>query len=202
VADISIEALIEKALTESAQLKLQVAKDLKNEIAAAAKLIGDVFLAGGKLLLCGNGGSAADAQHIAGEFVGRFRIERAALPAVALNVNTSVLTAIGNDYGFDRVFSRQVEALAVAGDVVLGISTSGQSENVAVAMDTARRIGCKTIALVGQTLGKVGTGSDVAIAIPSTDTPRIQESHIAVSHVICDLVEQRVAAELSKESSL
>ncbi|MDO8682977.1 MAG: D-sedoheptulose 7-phosphate isomerase [Armatimonadota bacterium] len=198
--DTNTETLIVKALTESAQLKLQVAKELRNEIAAAAKLIGDVFLAGGKLLLCGNGGSAADAQHIAGEFVGRFRIERAALPAIALNVNTSVLTAIGNDYGFEKVFARQVEAMAVAGDALFGISTSGQSENVALAMDVARSKGCKTIALIGGVLGRVGEKADIAIAIPSRDTPRIQESHIAVAHVICDLVEQRVAAELSKES--
>jgi len=198
MANKDVEALIEESLTQSAQLKLRVARECSEAIAAAAQLIGDAFLNGGKLLLCGNGGSAADAQHIAGEFIGRFRMERAALPALALNVNTSVLTAIGNDYGFERAFARQVEAMAVSGDVLIGISTSGRSENVALAMDAARRAGCRTIALVGQTLGRVGQDADVAISIPSSDTPRIQESHITVAHVICELVEKRVVAELSK----
>ncbi|MDO8588899.1 MAG: D-sedoheptulose 7-phosphate isomerase [Armatimonadota bacterium] len=196
------EDLIERSLKESAQLKLLVARDLKGVIMDAAQVIGDALLAGNKVLLCGNGGSAADAQHIAGEFVGRFLIERAALPALALSVNTSVLTAIGNDYGFDNVFARQVEALARDGDVLIGISTSGQSTNVAVAMEAAGRIGCRTIALVGQTPGRIGAAAEVTIAIPSSTTPRIQESHIAVAHVICDIVERRVAAELAKEVGL
>jgi len=190
--------LIEESLVESSQLKLRVARDCVEAIAEAARLIGDAFLNGRKVLLCGNGGSAADAQHIAGEFVGRFRLERAALPAIALNVNTSVVTAIGNDYGFERIFARQVEALAVPGDVLIGISTSGESENVALAMEVARGAGCGTVALVGQTLGRVGAEADVAISIPSSDTPRIQESHIAVAHIVCELVERRVVAEASK----
>jgi D-sedoheptulose 7-phosphate isomerase len=202
VADKQTEDLIVNSLTESAELKLRVARELKGIIAEAAQVIGDALLAGGKVLLCGNGGSAADAQHIAGEFVGRFLIERSAWPAIALTVNTSVLTAIGNDYGFDRVFARQVEALATAGDVLIGFSTSGQSPNVALAMDAARGIGCKTIAMVGEAPGRVGTNADVTIAIPSTATPRVQESHIAVAHVICDIVERRVAAALAEEAEL
>ena len=196
MTDADTQDLIERSLAESAELKLRVAKELRNDIAGAAKLIGDAFLAGGKLLLCGNGGSAADAQHIAGEFVGRFKIERAALPAIALHVNTSVLTAVANDYGFDTVFARQVEALGAEGDVVVGISTSGSSENVVRAMEAARRVGCKAVAMVGANPGRVGSLADITIAIPSTDTPRIQESHIAVAHVICDIVERRVAAEM------
>lgn len=199
--DMQTEDLIVKSLTDSAELKLRVARDLKSAIADAARLIGDALLAGHKIMLCGNGGSAADCQHIAGEFVGRFLIERAAWPALALNVNTSVLTAIGNDYGFDKVFSRQVEALAVEGDVLIGFSTSGMSPNVAMAMDAARKMGCKTIAMVGMSPGTVGENADVVVAVPSKQTPRVQESHITVSHIICDIVEQRVVAETAKKDS-
>jgi D-sedoheptulose 7-phosphate isomerase len=192
--DMQTEDLIVKSLTDSAELKLRVARELKSVIADAARLTGDALLAGHKVLLCGNGGSAADAQHIAGEFVGRFLIERAAWPAIALSVNTSVLTAVGNDYGFEKVFARQVEALALPGDVLFGFSTSGGSANVALAMDAARRLGCRTVAMVGAAPGTVGANADVTIAVPSVVTPRVQESHIAISHIICDIVERRIVA--------
>ena len=202
MADIGIAELIERSLTESAELHLQVARELKSPIAHAAQLVSDAFLSGGKLLLCGNGGSAADAQHIAAEFLGRFLVERVGWPAVALDANTSALTAIGNDYGFDRVFARQVEAFATEADVLMGISTSGESRNVEQAIAAARAVGCKTIALVGATPGRVGHGADVVIAVPSVVTPRIQESHIAVAHVICDIVERCLAARTAKEVGL
>jgi len=146
---------------------------------------------GHKVLVMGNGGSAADAQHLAGELVGRFLRERRALPAVALTTDTSVLTAVGNDYGYEQVFARQVEALAEAGDVCVGISTSGGSRNVVLALEKARDKGCVTVGLTGRDGGEVGRRSDLWIGVPSSKTPRIQEAHILVIHILCDLVEQR-----------
>lgn len=159
-------------------------------ITETAELLVDRFKNGGKLLVMGNGGSAADAQHFVAEMVGRFKLERAALPAVALSTDTSILTAIGNDYGFDSVFSRQVEALAAAGDVVIGISTSGNSPNVLKALELARERGCRTIGLLGKDGGSIKAVCDLALIIPSSDTPRIQEGHITIIHIICDLVEK------------
>jgi D-sedoheptulose 7-phosphate isomerase len=146
--------------------------------------------AGKKLLLMGNGGSAADAQHFAAEIVGRFRLERRGLPAIALSTDTSILTAIGNDYGFETIFRRQVEAHAVAGDVVIGISTSGSSKNVFTAMSLAREIGCLTIALLGRDGGTIKDIVDLDLTIPSQDTPRVQEGHITIIHILCDLIEK------------
>ncbi len=147
---------------------------------------------GHKLLLFGNGGSAADSQHIAAEFVSRFVMERQALPAIALTVDTSILTATGNDYHFDRVFARQVEALGQAGDVALGISTSGNSPNVLKAMEEARRKGLKTVAFTGETGGKLKDAVDICLMVPSRNTARIQESHIMVAHIICGAVEREL----------
>jgi len=158
-------------------------------IASAAGAIIDCLRGGGKLLLAGNGGSAADAQHIAAEFVGRFRRERAALPAVALTTDSSNLTAIGNDYGFERVFARQVEALADAGDVVWLFSTSGHSANVLSAADAARERGAKVIAFAGGDGGELARRADVALIVPETLTARVQEGHQLAYHIVCDLVE-------------
>lgn len=161
-------------------------------IAAVAESIVKAMQQGRKLLLFGNGGSAADAQHIAAEFVGRFAIERAALPAFALSVNTSCLTAIGNDYGFDQVFARQIEAFGKPGDVAMGISTSGNSPNVLLGVAKAKEIGLTTVALTGDSGGKMKTDADYCIGVPSSETPRIQECHILIGHVISELVEKAI----------
>jgi D-sedoheptulose 7-phosphate isomerase len=153
-------------------------------------MLSTALAAGKKLLLMGNGGSAADAQHFAAEIVGRFRLERRGLPAIALSTDTSILTAIGNDYGFETIFRRQVEAHAVAGDVVIGISTSGSSKNVFTAMSLAREIGCLTIALLGRDGGTIKDIVDLDLTIPSQDTPRVQEGHITIIHILCDLIEK------------
>ena len=163
---------------------------LMDGISRAAVMIGDALNDGKKLLLMGNGGSAADAQHFAAEIVGRFLMERRGLPAMALSTDTSILTAIGNDYGFEAIFRRQVEALASEGDVVIGISTSGTSENVFSALSLARQMGCKTVGLLGKDGGTIRDIVDIDLTVPSKDTPRIQEGHIMMIHIICDLVEK------------
>jgi D-sedoheptulose 7-phosphate isomerase len=160
------------------------------QIAAMAGLLVDAFKNGNKLLAMGNGGSAADSQHFVAEIVGRFKLERRALPAIALSTDTSILTAIGNDYGFDAVFSRQVEAHAAAGDVVVGISTSGNSPNVLKALLLARERGCRTIGLLGKDGGGIKAACDLPLVVPASDTPRIQEAHITIIHIVCDLVEK------------
>ena len=147
------------------------------------------LLAGGKILLLGNGGSAADCQHIAAEIVGRYKRERRGLPAIALTTDTSILTAVGNDYGFEHVFSRQVEALCTPKDVVIGLSTSGNSPNVLAAIHTARQIGALTIGLTGGGGGKLAQCCDLSLVVASNDTPRIQEAHILVGHMLCDLID-------------
>ncbi len=144
---------------------------------------------GHKLLLCGNGGSAADCQHLAAEFVNRFKIDRPPLPAIALTTDTSALTAIGNDFGYDQIFLKQVQALATAGDVLLGISTSGTSPNVIIALKEAKQKGCITIGMTGQSEGEMPALCDYMIAIPSSDTAIIQELHIAAGHILCHLVD-------------
>jgi D-sedoheptulose 7-phosphate isomerase len=158
------------------------------------------FRQGNKLLICGYGGSAADAQHVAGEFINRFRFEHAALPAIALTTDTSVLTCIGNDTDFENIFSRQVEALAKPGDILVGISTSGGSPNILKALEAARMLGVVTIAFTGENgSAKMGPLSDLCLVVPSADTPRIQESHIFVWHVICAIVEQDMFLKPAKE---
>lgn len=187
-------ARVREILLESADVKRALAEEAGAAIAAAASLVAETFARGGKLLLFGNGGSAADAQHLAGELTGRFRRERDALPAIALTANTSDLTAIGNDYAFDRVFSRLVAAYGREGDAVLAISTSGNSPNVLEAVREARHRGLRSIGLTGRGGGKLAPAVDVAIVVPSADTQRIQESHIAVGHVLCELVEEALFA--------
>ncbi len=169
---------------------------LTTGISRAAAMIVDALKDGKKLLIMGNGGSAADAQHFAAEIVGRFLMERRGLPAMALSTDTSILTAIGNDYGFEAIFRRQVEALASEGDVVIGISTSGTSENVFSALSLARKMGCRTVGLLGRDGGTIRDIADIDLTVPSKDTPRIQEGHIMMIHIICDLVEKRLFPEL------
>jgi D-sedoheptulose 7-phosphate isomerase len=179
-----------------AVLELLLAKtEVLSLIAKASSLMVDAFQRGNKVLLFGNGGSAADAQHIAAEFVGRFAFDRPALPALALNVNSSSITAIANDHGFDRVFSRQIEALARSGDVAVGISTSGQSSNVIQALATAKKMGLHTIGLTGLSGKGLKDAVDHCICVPSTETPRIQECHILIGHIIAQLVEQTIFHE-------
>lgn len=164
-------------------------RDVVLTVANVSEILVNAFKQGNKAFLFGNGGSAADAQHIAAELVGRFAFDRPALPALALSVNSSCVTAIGNDYGFDRVFSRQLEALARPGDIAIGISTSGDSLNVLNGMSTAKRMGLHTIALTGRTGGSLRQSVDHCICIPSSETPRIQECHILIGHIISELVE-------------
>lgn len=161
----------------------------QNAIHRASTLVVDTFSDGGTVYLCGNGGSAADAQHIAAEFSGRFEDDREPLPAVALTTNTSSLTAIGNDYGYDTVFERQVRAYGSEEDLLIGISTSGTSENVLLALDAAEGIGMKTLGLTGRDGGKLASIADHAICVPSDRTARIQEVHIMIGHVIAGAVE-------------
>lgn len=161
------------------------------EIVRAADLIGGSLAAGGKLLLFGNGGSASDASHVATELVGRFMSERRALPALALCADNSAVTAIANDYGFERVFARQIEAFGAAGDVALAISTSGRSPNVLAGARIARELGLGTVGLTGGNGGALAGLVDVCLRVPATATARIQESHILIAHVLCELVERR-----------
>ena len=181
---------------------------LEQTVEQAAGVIGQItdaiircFRNGNKLLICGNGGSAADAQHVAGEFVNRFRFDHSALPAIALTTDTSVLTCIGNDSAFENIFSRQVEALAKPGDILVGISTSGGSPNILKALKAARALGLTTVGFTGEKgLKKMGPKCDLCLVVPSTDTPRIQESHIFVWHVICGEVEQILFSKPEKEN--
>lgn len=185
-----MQHFISKQLQEHLALFQQMEIGLTLPIAQLAERLIETFKIGNKLLIMGNGGSAADAQHFAGEIVSRFRMERPALPAIALSTDTSILTAIGNDYGFERIFSRQVEALAAPGDAVIGISTSGNSPNVLKALEVARQAGCTTIGLLGKDGGSIKALCDIPLIIPSNDTPRVQEGHITVIHILCDLIEQ------------
>jgi len=184
---------IEQIIKESILVKQGLLKSQTANIQKAAELIISSLKKGGKLLVCGNGGSAADAQHIAAEFVGRFKKERKALPAIALTTDTSILTAIGNDYGYDFTFKRQAEALANKNDVLLGISTSGNSKNVIEAVEFANKIGMVTIGLTGGAGGKLAKLAKHSIIVPSSDTPRMQESHILIAHIICELAEDSVS---------
>ncbi|MEW5766507.1 MAG: D-sedoheptulose 7-phosphate isomerase [bacterium] len=186
-----MKELIKQALAESAEIKSELAKEV-NLIIKIAEAFMATYQQGGKVILFGNGGSAADAQHIAAELVGRFKRERSALPAIALTTNTSILTALANDYSFDDIFARQVEALVKKGDLCLGISTSGNSPNVLAGIREAKKLGAKTIGFTGQSGGKLAGLTDLCLKVPSNDTPRIQEAHITIGHIICDLVEREL----------
>lgn len=162
----------------------------KTSISKSASLLGTIFKQGGKVLICGNGGSAGDSQHFSAELVGRFKTERKALPAIALSTDTSTLTAVGNDYGFERVFARQVEALGKAGDALVAISTSGNSQNVLEAIKAARKKSMAVVSLSGHKGGKMAELSDINVNIKSSDTARIQELHIFVIHCICGMLDE------------
>ncbi|MCX5805054.1 MAG: D-sedoheptulose 7-phosphate isomerase [Proteobacteria bacterium] len=166
--------------------------DTVSRIHETARIIISAIKSGNKLMICGNGGSAADAQHIAGEFVCRFYNDREPFPAIALTTDTSVITAISNDYSYDQIFSRQVRALGKPGDVLLGISTSGSSGNVLEAFKAGRLIGIKTVLLTGEIENTIAAHSDMVIKAPSTDTPRIQEMHLVIEHIICKIVEKEI----------
>jgi len=185
--------LINSSLREGAELRIVVARDCSTAIFEAAGLIIMCLRAGGKLLFFGNGGSAADAQHLAAEFVGRFVRERAGLSAIALTTDSSILTAVGNDYGFDQIFARQVQALGRPGDVAIAISTSGNSPNIIEGVKAARKGYLKTIGLSGKDGGLLATEADVVITIASTSTARIQECHITIGHLLCELTEEALA---------
>ncbi len=181
---------IKNTFKESITLKETFINTNSEKIAYLVELILDTLRKGGKILLFGNGGSAADAQHIAAEFVNRFKRDRDPLPALALTVDTSVLTSIANDYDFSLVFLKQIKALGKPGDVAWGISTSGKSVNVNLALEEAKKMGLKTVALSGGTGGKMAEIADLALIVNSKNTPRIQEVHITIGHVVCELVEE------------
>jgi D-sedoheptulose 7-phosphate isomerase len=184
-------ALIQSSIQESIEAKKQFLSESPNLYEAVSKIV-DCYKKGKKVLTFGNGGSAADAQHITGELVGRFMLERRALEAICLSTDTSVLTAWANDYSYDSVFSRQVQAHAKKGDVLIGISTSGNSKNVIEAFDEGKRIGTYNISLTGKDGGKLKNLSDLNINVPCNNTPRVQECHMTAYHIICELVEQEL----------
>jgi len=186
--------LIIKRLKESGDMKNKIAEDpeLLGVIIKIAEIIIEAYRNGKKVILFGNGGSAADAQHMTAELVGKYYLDRDPLPAVALTTNTSSLTAIGNDYSFDIVFARQLKALGQKGDVIIGISTSGNSENVIQAFKVAREMGLITVGFTGKSGGKLRSVADHCLCIPSDDTPRIQEGHITIGHIICEIVEREL----------
>jgi len=188
------EQRVSRSIQSSITAKQRLLSDagLISTVAKVSAILVDAFQQGNKVILFGNGGSAADSQHIAAEFVGRFAFDRPALPALALSVNTSCVTAIGNDYGFDLVFSRQIEALGRAGDVVIGITTSGSSPNVLQGVTAARKLGMHTVGMTGCTGGTLKGAVDHCICVPSNETPRIQECHILVGHIIAELAEQTI----------
>lgn len=186
-----LNQIVETWLAESIAVKQRVQADtaLLAQVREVAIKCAEACKSGKKVLFAGNGGSAADAQHLAGEFVSRFNYDRPGLASFALTVDTSVLTAIGNDYGYEKLFERQIQACAQAGDVFIGLSTSGNSPNILRALEQARKMGVYTVGMTGETGGKMLEACDVCLRVPSRETPRIQESHITLGHVICGLVE-------------
>jgi D-sedoheptulose 7-phosphate isomerase len=180
--------LFQDAITEHIAV-VQGLMGQQSNLERIAKEMCRALFSGGKILWCGNGGSAADSQHMAAELMGRFRRERRGLPSIALTTDTSILTAIGNDYGYEKVFQRQVEALCLPGDVVVGISTSGNSKNVCAALETANQMGAFTAALTGSQGGQMAGIAAVTLRVPSNDTARIQEGHVLCGHLLCDWVE-------------
>lgn len=194
-----ILARIAAHFEESVATKKRVVETQLDVLADIALLLVEALRDGKKVLFCGNGGSAADSQHLAAELIGRFGRERASLPAMALTTDTSILTALANDYSYDYVFARQIEAFGRPGDVAIGITTSGNSPNVLRAMETARARGMKTIGLSGEGGGKLENLTDICLCVPSRNTSHIQETHITVGHVICDLIERELFDEHGDE---
>jgi D-sedoheptulose 7-phosphate isomerase len=193
-----MQEAIGRQIQESIEVKRLLLGDsaVRGQILLVAELVIDAYRNGRKTLLAGNGGSAADAQHIAGEFVSRFHFDRPGLPSIALTTDTSILTAIGNDYGYEKVFSRQVQAQGTEGDVFVGISTSGNSTNILQALSACKEKGIRTVGLTGADGGRMAALCDLCIRVPSNETPRIQESHILVGHILCCLVEEAIFGHL------
>jgi D-sedoheptulose 7-phosphate isomerase len=191
VSSLSPSIVFERAISDHIEV-IQTILSQQGILERIAEEMTRAVFAGNKVLWCGNGGSAADSQHMAAELMGRFRRERRGLASIALTTDTSILTAIGNDYGYERVFARQVEALCAKGDVVVGLSTSGNSKNVCAALETAQQLGAFTVALTGAGGGALASIADIALEIASKDTARIQEGHILCGHMLCDWVEQAV----------
>jgi len=189
-----MESKITDLISSSISLKQQVLADeqIIKAVQKSVELIVDAFKAGNKVLFCGNGGSAADAQHLAAEFSGRFHIDSAALPAEALHCNTSYLTAVANDYSYDLIYARLVQGIGTKGDILIGLSTSGNSKNIVEAFKIAKEKEMITIGFTGETGGAMKSLSDHLINIPSTDTPRIQECHMLLGHIVCQLVEEKL----------
>ena len=183
--------LIKESILKSAEI-VKESIILSDIVEESIKVIIECFKKGNKVILFGNGGSAADAQHIAAEFVGRFQLNRKSYPALALTTDTSVLTSLANDYSYDIVFSRQCESLVSKGDVVIGISTSGNSKNVLNGLKKAKEKGAKTIGLLGNNGGEIKDIVDISLIVPSSSTPRIQEAHRTISHIICQIVEEQI----------
>ncbi len=182
-------ARLGRMVEESIRLKDRFFTEHGEKVLVAAQLLVEVFQTGGRVLIFGNGGSAADAQHLAAEFVNRFQVERPPLAALALTTDTSILTAVGNDYDFREIFAKQVRALGRLGDLAWGISTSGNSPNVVAGLTTARELGLRTLALSGGEGGPVAAAAEMALIVPSRTTPRVQEVHITLGHALCDLVD-------------
>ena len=187
-----MEEKIKNIINESIAVKEKLAKQSIKDMRKVAELCINSLKNGGKIIFCGNGGSAADSQHLATELVVRFKKDRKAIPALALTTNTSALTAIANDYGYEKVFSRQLEALANKNDVLIAISTSGKARNVVEAVKKAKDMGVKTIALTGESGKEFAKSCDLAIVVNSLDTARIQESHILIGHILCEIIEDAV----------
>jgi len=197
-----MQDIVKSQIEASIQAKQAILKDpdLLQLISNAAATVTKAYKNGKKTLLAGNGGSAADAQHIAGEFVSRFYFDRPGLPSIALTTDTSILTAIGNDYGYEKLFARQVQALGNEGDVFIGISTSGNSPNVLKALEVCKEKGITSIGLTGMSGGKMADKCDICIKVPSAETPRIQESHILIGHIICCITEEEMFADFKPGS--
>ena len=187
-----MENIIQKRFKECGEVRARFLKENLPKFLETINLISQAFERGNKLLLFGNGGSAADAQHIAAEFVNRYIIDRPPLPAIALTTDTSILTSVSNDLAFQEIFARQVKALGKDGDVAIGLSTSGNSSNVIKAFEVAREMGIKTVALAGNDGGMLAKIADIAMIVPSSSTPRIQETHILVAHILCEMVEHQL----------
>jgi D-sedoheptulose 7-phosphate isomerase len=192
-----MENIIQKRFKESGEVKIRFLRENLPRMLEVIKLISQSFESGNKLLLFGNGGSAADAQHIAAEFVNRYIIDRPPLPAIALTTDTSILTSVSNDSAFIEIFSKQVKALGKEGDVSIGITTSGNSPNIIKAFEVAREMGIKTVALTGNDGGAIAKMAHIALIVPSNSTPRIQETHILIGHMLCEMVEHQLFLKAS-----
>jgi len=187
-----MENIILKRFKESGEVKTRFLKENLPKLLDVIKLISHRFEAGNKILFFGNGGSAADAQHLAAEFVNRYIMDRPPLPAIALTTDTSILTSVSNDFSFKEIFAKQLRALGKEGDVAIGISTSGNSPNIVKAFEVAKEMGIKTVALTGNDGGDLAKMADISLVVPSTSTPRIQEAHILIGHILCEMVEHQL----------